>query len=294
MGDVRRIDELRQVCTGCGGSCLGVRVRLFPDEEVRMRTFAAELGIDDPVVEGRLRTVDGGCVFLDGPRCGIHTRWGSAAKPAICSQYPVILLDTGTERRLGTDPGCYSAFATRAAPPLSGENALPTTVSLDAGAERAEAATLAVLERSTTLDGALGGFLGPGADGFADRWRGLVSAAGLERMLARPETGAAVRTALGPVIAADPRAVELSAEQHAWAVEVARRMVALRLASTVPYVPAVALLALGGALSCAWSDPTPGVFEPALAAWVRAIRAPIWWGAILPDPPALGRLFGRP
>lgn len=290
---VRAVDALRQACTGCGGSCLGVRVRLFPDEEVRMRTFAAELGIEDPVVDGRLRTVDGGCVFLDGPRCGIHARWGSKAKPAICSQYPVILLDTGAERRLGTDPGCYSAFATRDAPPLPSDGALPTTVSLDPAGERAEAATLAVLERSPTIHAALDAFTGPGAAGFPDRWHALVTAADLGRMLARPETGAAVRTALTPVISAPPRPDTLTAEQHAWAVEVARRMVALRLASSVPYVPAVALLALGGALSCAWADATPGVFEPALAGWVRAIRAPIWWGAILPDPGALGRLFGR-
>ncbi len=312
MSSAATVGSLRHACAGCGGSCQGVRVRLVSaQEEERIVGFGAALGVDTPVQDGRLRFEAGRCVFLDRAGCRIHARWGGAAKPAICRQYPLVVVDTGTELRAGVDPGCYSAWKTRAEGPLLElEGAHALTVPLDAANTRQEAALLAILGApGMTLAGALTTILGSrtGPDrlpdglppGFAGRWISRLQASDLGGLLARGETGAAVRGALGPVIAtvgaldpAAPPPFALAPEQDAWAVEVARRLAALRLVSSVPMVQMTALLALGGAVVCAWSDPAPDAFGSSLAGWARALRAPIWWQAIVPDPGTLQRLAG--
>lgn len=289
---------------------MGVRVRLVSEEEVaRVRTLGAELGVDSPVMDGRLRFVDGRCVFLDSAGCRLHARFGAASKPAICRQYPLVLVDTGAERRVGIDPGCYSAWATRSAAPPQIDGALGHDAPLDAAAARQEAQVGAILGApGVTVAGALAALLGgEGAasaelpPGFAGRWIRRLHAADLGALLARPETGDAVRLALAPMVdtlarldpAAPPGWPVLAPEEDAWAVEVAARMVALRLCASFPFVPGVALLALGGAVAVAWADPRPASFGRGLAAWARAMRAPIWWQAVVPGPEALRELVGR-
>jgi hypothetical protein len=288
---------------------MGVRVRLVSEEEAtRVATLGAELGVDSPVVDGRLRFVDGRCVFLDSAGCRLHARFGGASKPTICRQYPLVLLDTGTERRVGIDPGCYSAWATRGAPPPPLDGVLGHHVPLDPSATRQEAQVGAILGApGVTVAGALGALVGapdPSRSdlppGYAGRWIRRLQAADLGTLLARPETGDAVRVGLAPMMASlarlDPAAPPpwpaLAPEQDAWAVEVAARMVALRLCSSFPFVPGVALLALGGAVAGAWADPSPSSFGRSLAAWARAMRAPIWWQAVVPGPEALRELVG--
>lgn len=292
---------------------MGVRVRLVSEEEAtRVATLGAELGVESPVSDGRLRFEDGHCVFLDRAGCRLHARFGAASKPAICRQYPLVLVDTGSERRVGVDPGCYSAWATRdAAPPaLHGgvDGLLVHHVPLDPAASRQEAQVGAILGApGITVAGALSALLGaPDTSraelppGFAGRWIRRLQAADLGALLARPETGDAVRIGLAPMMetlarldpAAPPPWPALAPVEDAWAVEVAARMVALRLCASFPFVPGVALLALGGAIGIAWADPAPASFGRGLAAWARAMRAPIWWQAVVPGPEALRELVG--
>jgi Fe-S-cluster containining protein len=296
------VGSLKHACSNCGGSCHGVRVQLISaEEDTRIRTLGAELGVTDPVTEGRLRFEQGRCVFLDAGGCRLHARYGAAAKPTICRQYPLVVTDTGKGQRVGIDPGCYSAWASRhtaAAVPLSG--ALAHSVPLDERAERNEGAVMAVLTQpGQTLSGALQTLIGQPADAFAGRWIQRLQASQLDELLLRPETGRAVRDALSPTITqiqnldpSHPPQLQLAPEQDQWAVEVAARMVGLRLAPTMPVVQAVALLALGGALAVSWTDARPEPFGKALAGWARAMRAPIFWQAILPGPEAIVALVG--
>ena len=135
-----------QACTGCGGSCQGVRVQLLDDEIEPVRGHAVRLGIADPVEHGRLRFADGRCVFLEGPRCALHARVGAAAKPAVCRQFPLVAVETEAGRRVGIDPGCYTAWSTRAAAPLPADTPLTSRVMLEPAAVRQEAGLLALLD----------------------------------------------------------------------------------------------------------------------------------------------------
>lgn len=309
---------------------MGVRVRLVSEEEdARVRALGAELGVASPVVDSRLRFEDGRCVFLDAAGCRLHARYGAAAKPTICRQYPLVLLDTGAPRtdpalpdpdpdpglpdpgprhRVGIDPGCYTAYATRLAPMPSLDGVLGHHVPLDPAAIRQEAAVGAILGApGASVASALGQLLGAPArthgvlpPGYPARWIRRLQEADLATLLARPETGDAVRAGLAPMLetlarldpAAPPPWPALAPEEDAWAVEVAARMVGLRLCATFPFVPGVALLALGGAVAVAWADPRPSQFARGLAAWARAMRAPIWWQAVVPGPEALRNLVG--
>lgn len=295
---MRAVDSLRQACTGCGGSCHGVRVRVLADEVARIEAIAATLGVERPVEDGRLRMVDGHCVLQanDGG-CRVHATAGSAAKPVICRQYPVVVVDTGSERRVGLDPGCYTAWATRDAEPLLPEG-IANSVRLDPAVERHEAGLAALLgSPGITIEGALSALVGD-VPAFAERWRAHLAKAPLASLLARPDTGAYARQALMPVLttvgslSAAP-SLALSPESDAWAVDVTRRLIVLRLVSTFPFLPGLAVLGLGGALACAWTDPEPVVFARRLAAWTRVLRAPPWWGALAPGPEEMLRLLGR-
>lgn len=284
---------LSHACTGCGGSCHGVRVRVLPDEVAPLLAHAAELGVADPLDGDRLRFVDGHCALLDGDRCGLHARFGPAAKPAVCRQYPLVVLDAEDGPRVGLDPGCYTAASTRTAAPLATDGALPNRVPLDEPARRAEAGALARLSTAATVPDALAA-LGV-APGFERRWLTTVQAAPLAPLLARVDVGRAVRSALAEPLAraaawTEPPPLALGPEEHAWAVDVARRMVALRLCATFPFPPGVAVLALGGALFAGWVDPSPAAFGARLAAWTRAMRAPPWWSALVPGPERLQAL----
>ena len=99
------------------------------------------------------------------------------------------------------------------------------------------------------------------------------------------EPGKALAAAVPAWDPKQPPPVALDPAQDAWAVETARRMVFLRLASTIPSVQAVPLLSLGGALACSWTDPAR--FGPLLGGWSRVMRWRLLWGALIPDADAL-------
>jgi Fe-S-cluster containining protein len=287
---IREMTPLVHTCGGCGGSCQGVRVRLLDDEVARVQSHAAALGLSDVVEEGRLRLVDGRCVLLEDTRCRLHSAFGAAAKPAICRQYPLVLLDTGAELRGGLDPGCYSARPPGS--PIDWTGAVANRVVLEETAAGQEAAILVLLQRAPSVAAALAA-LGV-APGFDERFRAAARTAGLGALLARPEAGGGLRSALAGVIdavecGASPGALAPEEETHALASVGA--LVGLRLCASFPFVPGVALLGLGGARLCAAADPRPEPFRRALAGWMRAVRAPAWWSALVPGPDAMRALY---
>ena len=64
-------------------------------------------------------------------------------------------------------------------------------------------------------------------------------------------------------------------------------MLYLRLLPGIPNVSAAALLLLGGVISAAWTDPTPGPFHDALTGWLRALRFDPFWRALAKDAPTM-------
>lgn len=281
-----------------------MRARLLGGEETaRIVRLAAELNVEAPIVDGALRQADGQCVFLDAAaRCRLHGTYGAASKPRICRQYPVVVVDTGRERRIGIDPGCYTAWQTvTAGEPVDAEGLAVAPIALPPGEEAVESAILTRL-RGASVRAAVS-LLVPGdadEDGFPvglrERWLARLRAAELGALIARPETGPSARAALTPLVDAlptwDTPPVAAFDDAEAWAVDVARRAVFLRLQPNVP-VPAVALLTLLGAVALAWVDPRLAHVGPGLAGWTRALRAPIFVRALIPDPTAWTDLIGR-
>ena len=119
-------------------------------------------------------------------------------------------------------------------------------------------------------------------------------------MLARPELGQPVREALTPMVAAipgwdpakPPPDPVLSPEQEAFAIEVCRRLVFLRLVPSLPVVQAVALLSLLGAVAAGWTDPSPDAFGRSVTSWSHALRTSLFWSALVPSADAWEHLSG--
>lgn len=65
---------------------------------------------------------DGACVFLDGSKCRIHSRFGEAAKPRACRLFPLAFQPCGNKLLAGLRFSCPSAAA-NAGPPLTGQTA---------------------------------------------------------------------------------------------------------------------------------------------------------------------------
>lgn len=310
MQALRALTEPRHACHACGACCHGVRVRLLGDEEqARIRTLAAQLQVLDPIEDGRLRFADGRCVFLGADKkCQLHRHYGAAAKPLLCQQYPVVLLNTESGSRIGVDPGCLTLYGHWRDGDLIPANArlVPTASVM----EPAQASTeRALLTWSNRRDASVAGMLRfimghpPGSSlppGLAGRWLARVRAARLDQLLLHPEIGAPVRDALLPALRAaaqldperpppDPR---FGLEEEAFAVEVTRRLVFLRLVSTLPVVPAVGMLSLLGAVTLAWTGRTGPAFGRGLSAWSRSLRASAFWSALLPSAEAFESLRG--
>ena len=302
---IRALSLLRHACQGCGGSCQGVRVRPVGDaEKAHIEALGAQLAIVDPWEDSALRQVDGQCVFLDDTRrCRIHTTFGAEAKPRICRQYPHVLLETEAELRAGIDPGCYTAWRTwRTEAPRELEAYGAAQVRFDPAQQQPEAALLSLTGRPGATVARLLQTLCPGEPegreglpkGLSGRLVSRIQGAGLGTAIEQPDAGPSLRDALRPVVAAfarfdaasPPPWPALDTDQDAWAVETTRRMVFLRLAPQLP-VPGSALLVLAGAVACAWADPRPEAFGPALAAWTRGLRAPAFWRALVPQPDVL-------
>lgn len=292
----------RHACLSCGRCCHGVYIELDEDEQRRVTEYAAELGVSEPIREGGLRFEKGSCVFLgEDWLCNIHRKWGAEAKPHTCQQFPFTAIEDGDVHRAGIDPACQTAYKTW----ITGPEAVPAQIharhrALHPSQLAPERALIGALAPGATVAGLLGLLCtGRPTDtldpALAERILVRLKAADLAGFVARDDTGAGVRLGLQHLPAAIERLerapeFSLSAEQDAWAVEVARRMVFLRLAPLLPSVQAVALLTLIGAVACYWADPAEDRFGPAISAWSRGIRWRTLWQGIAPDPETLSWL----
>lgn len=312
MPSLRALREPRHACHACGACCHGMRIRLLGDEETtRIRALALALEVDDPVHEGRLRFEEGHCVFLSEDKlCRIHQTFGANAKPVLCRQYPAVVVDTETDTRIGIDPGCFTLYQTwREGDPISDDAPLVPNASVQdpdqTGVERV------ILSMAARPDATITNVLRflthqpPGntmPEGLAGRWVERLRSTSLSRLLARPETGDPVRNALMPVVVAarswdpnhPPSWPAVTPEQEAFALEIVRRTVFLRLLHAMPSVAAAGLLTLLGSVAAGWTSSEPEAFGKATIAWGRALRAPAFWMALIPGPEQLrGLALGR-
>lgn len=75
-----------------------------------------------PVAGSAVALVNGGCAFLEGSLCGLHTAAGPTSKPIGCNLFPLSLVDDGTHVRAAVTVECAcvlsSADANEAGEPL--------------------------------------------------------------------------------------------------------------------------------------------------------------------------------
>jgi hypothetical protein len=301
------LGPLRHACTGCGGCCHAVAVFLSPEEQERVRGFADGMGLPDPVHDGRLRFEGGRCLFQDGDElCRIHKAHGLEAKPLLGKQYPLLLSRTEQGLRAGVDPGCYDGWRSwDAGPELEPRAGAVETRKLSPRAARQEDRVLDLLDSPGLSLGRLACILAdelptqPGGlpPGFTARLLERLASAGLSAMLSPEVSGALLHRVLAPVLVhaealapAEAAWPVLAPAEDAFALEMIRRMVYLRLVPGSKEPSAVAVLGLMGAVVCAWHDPAPQAFGRALAGWTRAMRSPALLEAIAPEPAALIRL----
>lgn len=294
------LGDLRHECRLCGGSCQGNFVRLLNSaEEARIRDAAEKLEVANPIVDGSLRMVDGRCVFLgDDQLCTIHKELGGTVKPAVCQQYPVItiVIEDG-ERRLGIDPGCYTSIRTWRTGPVVPDSRLYGSRVEIAPEERVWEER--VLDLCSLDDVTLGRVLAtltseagtPFPPKFCARFIERVQGMDLPALIEDPNTAQMLRTSLRPIADAapdwdptSPPAWPFGADEDAYAVGVVRRMLFLRLAyKNIPSVITVAMLTAAGGLAAGWSNQDTDGFGRTLAGWVRALRAPAFLRALVPD-----------
>jgi Fe-S-cluster containining protein len=300
---------LRHGCLMCGRSCQGIHIPILgEDEAARIAQIASRLGVTEPIVDGKLRLDGGACVFLgaDG-LCGVHREAGFAAKPTVCRQYPLVALRTESGVRVGVDPSCYTAITTwRDGPAVPEQSLTASRVALEPGDAAQEASLLDLVgQPGQTVAGIARALLGapdPGdgslPPGLAARIVNRLHAADLRGLLGREGTAPALRSTLGPLAdaapgwstEAPPAWPAIEPDEDAWAVEVVRRMLFLRLAPTLPSPATNALLTLVGAIAVGWATHDPTAYGAGLSGWVRAIRAPMVWSALVPDAPTLAWL----
>jgi Fe-S-cluster containining protein len=286
-------------------------VRLVHAEELaRIQAAAKELGVSHAVDNGFLRqTEDGRCVFLDEQQlCRIHAVLGASVKPLICQQYPLVTLNTERGERTGIDPGCYSAFATRSSgdPIEAGREIAQRRVHFEGHITQMEDILLGLLTLpGQSVEGAIGRLAGGGPglpSGFVERLVAALQAEGIQRACTHPSAGPSVRAGLAPMVEALPGWAcegvpdsDWHPEMTQWGLEMSRRMVWLRLCPELPSPMVVALLSLCGALVAQWAHGQESSgYATTLAAWSRAMRRPLFWGSLLPDPTALQQLLRGP
>lgn len=310
MSRVETLDVLRHVCHGCGGSCSGHSVRLMDGEAEAIRPLAAQLGVEDPFDGDHLREVDGACIFLgEDDRCSLHARFGGASKPRVCQQFPVLAVQVEEGLRLGLDPGCLTTWRSwRTGPEIEVDSAVVSPAPYDEHTRASEEGLLALTGApDATVAWLLGTLTGEATEGealpagFADRWSRLLLRAPLVEALSRHGQAPVFHRNLSWLLSALDRSLVqgqppswplLSAQADAFAVEMTRRMVFLRLGWRRGPPPAIALATLAGAVTCAWGLQAQGALDEdswamSLAVWTRAIRSDIFWRSLFPEPQVL-------
>ncbi len=304
MASVSVLGENRYRCYGCGSCCFGHAIELLNDEEAaRIREAGAKLGVPDPVEGTGVRFEDHQCVFHDEDRlCRIHKELGAEVKPLRCQLWPLKIVPTEDGLRFGVDPGCLNTWRTwnRAEPQQPAPRMVPAPVAVGPEEAPLEEQLLGLLQVPNATVAGLCTIFAGGRDlaaqelpeGMAARIAARLQALRLGQLLAKPELGAGIHEPLAHLPAVldaldrdDPPAFagRLSDEQQAFALEVARRKVWLRQAPVRPASHGLAVLTLVGAVACAWADPTPEVFGPALSAWSRLMRFQAFWLRLAPD-----------
>jgi Fe-S-cluster containining protein len=250
-------------------------VRVLPSEREAVLAAAAAISAHDALDGDTLRQVHGRCIFLrDDRRCALHAHGGASAKPAVCRQYPLVVVRTESGDRAAIDPGCYTHRATWHGDALLDATGATHVVEIlyDEAHARFEAAVLARLGGADDTRAAIDTLVpGGAAPGFAERWLAAARAGPLASHLDAEDAAPAQRAVLAPLLRGAAPARPLGAEDEEFALDVATRVVALRLLPAVP-PPEAALLALGGALLASTVD-RAGAVGPVLAAWTRGIRA---------------------
>lgn len=310
---VAALSELRHQCGACGHCCHGHRIRLEDDEEIaRVLAHGVHFGVSDPIVDGALRIEDDGCVFLDSDNlCRIHKVFGLTAKPRVCQQYPMRVSLTEDGFRVGIDPGCSNNWATWRSGPISPFTSLVRPHDNRRPPDDAERQLLtAASQPGMTVAGLLralaaaGGVAPDGADpapdelppGYANRLAQRLKAMNLPRFLAQPAVGHGIRSCLAhlpeTIAALDPTSPpawsgRLGADEDAFALEVLRRHLFLRVGDEPLPDFGQAVVMLSGVVACGWADPRPEVFGPALSSWAKSVRHRAFWAALIPRPETL-------
>lgn len=300
------LGPLRHACHACGTCCQGWRVALVDQlERARIQRAARHLGIADPIVDGALRQRDDGrCVFLTDDRlCAIHATLGADHKPKVCQQFPrrATLAEDGY--RVGLDPACTSTHRSwRVGPEVDPLPAMQEERRLPADVAASEQGLIRLARApGATIPFFVGHFIGDPRHlpalppPFSARACTLLGALDLASVASLQGPDVASRVAhlvprLPTLDAAAPPPLTLAPEHDAFALEVVRRQLFLRLGD--PAVPPFvqALLILLGVLAAAWSEPPTTATPPdpqrlpeALSAWARLVRAPRFWQRLLPD-----------
>ena len=105
---VRTLSGARWDCGACGDCCrhfqlgpvepeiiAGLAARPLAEHfpQLANRPFSRQVQTADGTAHF-LEKINGACVFLEADnRCGVHRRWGAAAKPSFCRAFPVHLVD---------------------------------------------------------------------------------------------------------------------------------------------------------------------------------------------------------
>jgi Fe-S-cluster containining protein len=299
----RVLAPLRHRCGGCGASCESVQVSLpRPEARAQVLRQARELGIPDPIIDGHLRRVGARCAFLDErDECRIHARFGGAAKPVACQQFPLVRVETESGPRAGIDPECFHAHGPVAALPLlDSTGLLARSVHFDPEQAHSEGVLLGALGAEdasvaqvlSLLAGRPPGPAGALPPGLAGRWIQRLQGAGLERFLDPEIAGAGLRGSLWPAFArvpaldpgSPPAWPVLDDQGEAVVLQAVRALVFLRLcASQLELVQGVTLLGLLGGVLLAWNDPGHEPLARGMAGWCRLMRGPHFWRALTPD-----------
>jgi len=278
-------------------------------EKRRIIAAGRALDVPNPVEGGKLRQVDGRCVFLTAERlCRIHAELGADHKPRVCQQFPRRATRTESGYRVGLDPACTSTERSwRSGPEVEPLPAMQDERRLPPDVAASEAGLISLASAPTaTVAFFVGHFTGdprylpalPPA--FARRACTLLKEMDVASVSSLQGPDIAARLAyLGPAFAAldparPPEWIDALTPAHdAFALEVIRRQLFLRPGD--PAVPpfAQALLLVLGALGAAWAEPaaTPDVPGPAterrfpqtLSSWARLVRASAFWKRLLPD-----------